>query len=137
SYLREWNTGVLYRPEIPEVVKNLASRFRLAVVTNTHWESLVPTHLANIGIAGYFDAVIMSVQVGRRKPHPAIYAEALNRLRITAQSAIFAGDTYLADYAGPVAAGMSAFVIDPYAKYDVPADRRLAALRDLPVRLGI
>lgn len=135
AYIREWNTAVVYPPGMPELVAVLADRFRLAVVTNTHQQDLVPDHLAAMGIACHIDAVITSVEVGWRKPHPAIYAEALDRLGITAARAVFAGDTYSADYAGPATAGMTAFLIDPARRHDIPPSHRLRSLADLPGRL--
>lgn len=137
AYLSEWNSGVGYPPDIAELVGALAGSFRLGVVTNTHHADLVPGHLSAMGIAHHFDAVVTSVEVGWRKPHPAIYATALRRLGIIAQNAVFTGDSHAADYAGPVAAGMTAFLIDPDEQSGVPADRRLRSLHDLPERLAI
>jgi putative hydrolase of the HAD superfamily len=54
---------------------------------------------------------------------------------VTPADAVFVGDTYAADYAGPVAAGMAAFLIDPGRRHDIPAARRLESLADLPPRL--
>ena len=105
------------------------------MVSNTNQADLVPGHLAAMGIDRYLDAVVTSVEVGWRKPHPAIYAAALGRLEISPASAVFVGDTYEADYAGPVAAGMAAFLIDPERRHDIPAARRLESLADLPRRL--
>jgi putative hydrolase of the HAD superfamily len=135
SFVREWSRCVRYPPGIRELVAGLAGRYRLAVVSNTNQAGLVQGHLAAMGIDGYLDAVITSVEVGWRKPHPAIYAAALGRLEISPESAVFAGDTYEADYAGPVAAGMTAFLIDPARRHDIPAARRLESLDDLPGRL--
>ncbi len=36
TYLREWNTGVVYPPGTPQIIDSLADRFQLAIVTNTH-----------------------------------------------------------------------------------------------------
>jgi len=136
EYLAEWNTGVVYPPGIAELVAALAGRFRLAVVTNTHKADLVPGHLSAMGIAHHFDAVVTSVEVGWRKPHPAIYALALRRLGITADAAVFAGDSYAADYLGPSAAGLTAFLIDPAEQHPIPAERRLRSLHDLPAKVS-
>lgn len=136
AYLAEWNSGVRYPSGMTELVRALASRYRLAVVTNTHEPGLVPGHLAAMGIAPHVDVVVTSVEVGWRKPHPAIYAQALRRLGIGAPSAVFAGDTYGADYVGPIAAGIAAFLIDPEGRHDIPAERRLHSLADLPTRLA-
>ncbi len=137
AYLGEWNAGVIYPVTTSQIVDALASRYRLAVVTNTHHAELVPDHLAAMGIAAQFDAVITSVETGWRKPHPAIYAETLHRLGSAAASSVFVGDSFVADYAGPQAVGITAFLIDPTGQHDVPDDRRLRSLVDLPERLGI
>jgi putative hydrolase of the HAD superfamily len=137
SYLREWNTGVVYPSTTANIVSRLADYFRLAVVTNTHQLDLVPNHLVAMNIAKYFATVVTSVEVGWRKPHPAIYAEAFDRLRITAAEAAFVGDTYTADYAGPIAVGMAAFLIDPNQENDIPAEGRLRSLSELPDRLRL
>jgi putative hydrolase of the HAD superfamily len=79
---------------------------------------------------------VTSVEVGLRKPHPTIYAEALLRVGVAAQDAVFVGDSYAADYLGPEAAGLTAFLIDPAEQYGIPASRRLRSLHDLPVRLN-
>ncbi len=136
AYVHEWNTAVVYPPGMTELVGTLAARFRLAVVSNTHQRDLVPDHLAAMGIAHHMDAVITSVDVGWRKPHPSIYAVALRRLGITAASAVFVGDSYGADYAGPAAAGMTSFLIDPAHQHDVPDSQRLSSLADLSGRLA-
>jgi putative hydrolase of the HAD superfamily len=135
AYLREWNAGVSYPPGVPELVAGLARQFRLAVVTNTHQADLVPAHLAAMRIDHHLAAVVTSVEVGWRKPHPAIYAAALRRLDADPAQVAFVGDTYDADYAGPRAAGMTAFLIDPGHRHDIPAGHRLASLADLPARL--
>jgi putative hydrolase of the HAD superfamily len=135
AYLREWNAGVSYLPGTAALVAGLARQFRLAVVTNTHQADLVPAHLAALRIDHHLAAVVTSVEVGWRKPHPAMYAAALSRLDADPAATAFVGDTYDADYAGPVAAGMTAFLIDPGRRHDIPAGRRLGSLADLPARL--
>jgi putative hydrolase of the HAD superfamily len=136
EYVREWNTGVRYAAEIAGCVRRLAREYRLAVVTNTHQPDLVPNHLATMGLSECFDAVITSVEVGWRKPHPAIYATALDALGVDAGAAVFVGDTYVPDFVGPSQAGMTAYLIDPFRRSPVPAERRLDSVLDLPAKLG-
>lgn len=135
TYLEEWNAGVRYPAWMAETIRALATGHRLAVVTNTHHPALVPDHLAAMGIAEHFDAVVTSVEVGRRKPHPAIYAEALQRAGADPGETVFVGDTFGADFRGPQEAGMTAFLIDPAGRHPVPEHRRLGSLADLPPRL--
>jgi putative hydrolase of the HAD superfamily len=135
GYLAEWSAGVSYPPGVVELVRSLSEVYRLAVVTNTHQPDLVPGHLAAMGLLEVMDAVVTSVEVGRRKPHPAIYAAAVERLGIEPGAAVFVGDTYAADFAGPEKFGMTAYLIDPAGLADVPDGRRLGDVLDLPARL--
>ncbi|WP_159079191.1 HAD family hydrolase [Plantactinospora sp. BC1] len=135
EYVREWNTGVRYLPGVPELVRDLHRDHRLAVVTNTHQPGLVPDHLAAMGLAQYFDAVVASVELGWCKPHPRIYATALEILGIDAGSAVFVGDSYRPDFVGPERAGIRAYLIDPERRSPVPEARRLDSILDLPARL--
>jgi putative hydrolase of the HAD superfamily len=134
-FVTEWNQSVLYLDGLRDWIDALSQRFRLAIVSNTHESRLVPGHLATMGIADYFDVVVLSVDVGWRKPHPAIYAAALQRLGIQARDAVFVGDTHVADYVGPQEVGMTAYLIDPDGLADVPSHRRLSSVLDLSQRL--
>lgn len=134
-YLREWNVGVRYPPGLPDLVRGLARGHRLAVVSNTHQPDLVPNHLAAMGIDGCFEAVITSVEVGWRKPHPEIYARTLRTLGVDASAAVFVGDSYGPDFLGPERAGITAYLIDPGYAAPVPGDRRLDSVFALPARL--
>jgi putative hydrolase of the HAD superfamily len=131
-YLAEWSAGVVEPPGLAAFLTGLRRTHRLAVVSNTHSSTMVPDLMRRAGIAGLFDAVVLSVDVGRRKPHPAMYATALDALRIAPDEAIFVGDSYSADFAGPGAAGITAFLIDPRKSADVPAERRIDSVFDLP-----
>ncbi|HEY0530945.1 MAG TPA: HAD family hydrolase [Actinoplanes sp.] len=133
-YLAEWSAGVVVPRGLEELLRGLSRAHRLAVVSNTHSSTMVPDLLQRAGIADLFDAVVLSVDVGRRKPHPKIYATALAATGTPAEEAIFVGDSYPADFAGPDAAGITAFLIDPGKSADVPAERRIDSVFDLPTR---
>lgn len=49
-------------------------------------------------------------------------------------SVAFVGDSHAADYVGPLAAGMDAYLIDPDDRHDVPPDHRLASVLDIEAR---
>jgi putative hydrolase of the HAD superfamily len=112
-YLEEWSTGVRDIEGIAPMLAEIGARHRLAVVTNTHSPHLVPAHLRRMGIDGAFEAVVTSIEVGHRKPHPAIYAHTLSQLCLEPRRCVFVGDTVAADYIGPRAVGMHAVLVDP------------------------
>lgn len=136
TYLDEWNTGVTPIAGVADALAHLAHDHRLAVVTNTHHPSLVPEHLDAMGVSPHLEVVITSVEVGWRKPHPAIYRAALEAMQADPATSTFVGDTRIPDYDGPREMGMHALLIDPGRNHDVPEEHRLNSVRDLPERLS-
>ena len=135
-YIGEWDAGVTHLEGLAEWLSGLARDYRLAIVSNVHEAYLVPSHLEKMGLKDAFDAVILSVEVGWRKPHPEIYAAALQALGTQADQAVFVGDTHAADFVGPERAGIRSFLIDPLDRAGVPAARRLDTIFDLSTRLA-
>jgi HAD superfamily hydrolase (TIGR01509 family) len=82
---------------------------RLAVVANT-WPDpprLVRRDLAELGVAGRVDAIVLSGEVGVRKPHAAIFERALAALRVDPLETLHVGDRLLDDVAGASALGIT------------------------------
>jgi len=80
---------------------------RLGLVSNAiDPPDLLHRDLAELGIAQRLDAAVFSSEVGRRKPDPAIFRVALERLEVAPERALFVGDTVAADVAGAAALGM-------------------------------
>jgi putative hydrolase of the HAD superfamily len=73
--------------------------------TDPGW--LLRVDLERQGLAPYLDAVVFSSEVGKRKPHPAIYEAALSELGVAAERTLFVGDRLVEDIAGPGKLGMT------------------------------
>lgn len=87
--------------------------YRVGVVTNSIFPGeLFEPRLAELGLAGYVDAVVSSADVGWSKPDPRPYVATLERLGIEPQEALFIGDRLDTDIAGARAAGLRAVLID-------------------------
>lgn len=137
AYLPEWNAGVYHLDGLADWVRGLAQSYRLAIVSNTHEPYLVPNHLAKMGLSDAFELIVLSVEVGWRKPHPGIYATALDGLGLRPEQAVFVGDNHQADYVGPRQAGMTAYLIDPHRRVaGVPDEHRLDSIFQLSERLS-
>jgi putative hydrolase of the HAD superfamily len=76
----------------------------IAICSNWDWDLLEAIESA--GLDGRADVVVSSAWVGARKPHPRIYTHTLARLGVEPGDALFVGDTWGPDVAGPLAAGM-------------------------------
>jgi HAD superfamily hydrolase (TIGR01509 family) len=68
--------------------------------------SLLHRDLEHFGVASRLDVALFSSEVGRRKPDPAIFEQALGELGVEPARALFVGDTLATDIAGAKALGM-------------------------------
>lgn len=134
-YIQEWSAPVAPVPGVAEFLTGLRDRHRLAVVSNTHSPTMIPGLLAAWGWTALFDAVVLSVDVGFRKPHPTMYATALAALSVPASEAVFVGDSLVPDHTGPTAAGIDSYLIDPAGVTNVPPAARLTSVLDLQAGL--
>lgn len=134
-YLAEWSSAVRPVPGVEALLAGLAGDYRLAVVTNTHDPAMVPSILAAMGVRGLFEEVVTSVEVGFRKPHPAIYEAAVRALGVRAAECVFVGDTVGPDYDGPKRFGTAARLVGGGPGDGVPPADRLGSVLDLPGRL--
>ena len=81
--------------------------------TNTNY---IYKSLENLGLSNSFDCVIVSEDVGWRKPHPAIFKKFLDTLNVKAEETLFVGDDLECDIVGAKQIGMKAakIVSDDY-----------------------
>jgi putative hydrolase of the HAD superfamily len=121
-----------------DLLARLAVRHRLAVVSNFDHGPTARAVLSQHGIAHHFAAVLISADFGRRKPHPAIFHEALRRLDVAPAEALHVGDTHAEDVMGAHAAGLDVAWLAPAdGRGDPPATHRIRELAALPALLAI
>ena len=104
--------------------------FRLAIVSN--WDCSLHSVLGELGLAAAVDTTVVSAEVGSPKPAPAIFEEALRRLRCNSSEAIFVGDSRETDVLGARGAGIRALLLErgqPSSETD--EIERISSLLDL------
>jgi putative hydrolase of the HAD superfamily len=85
-------------------------------------------------VAHHFEQVFTSVEIGVRKPTPAIFQHALEALGIQPEGAVYIGDSHAADYQGATSAGLKCILIDHKREYlEVP--HRVESLFELEKHL--
>lgn len=125
------------RPALDRV----AGHYRLGLVSNGLAADQRPK-LDDFDLGRFFPVVVISEEVGVRKPDPAIFAHALGRLGTIGRPAAYIGDNPQHDVAGAHAAGLAAIWLRrPGGWHDVAsaaeADAELRSLADLPALLGV
>jgi putative hydrolase of the HAD superfamily len=101
-------------PGAADGIRALASRFKLAIVSDTGFASgrAQDRLLEQDGLLQHFSATIYSVDVGHSKPRPEPFQRALEALGASPCEAIHVGDIERTDIAGALAVGMRAIRID-------------------------
>jgi HAD superfamily hydrolase (TIGR01549 family) len=83
-----------------EVVRRLARRYRLAVLSNFDDGETGRAIVGDTGVADLFETILISADLELRKPNPAIFHELLGRLELAPAEVLFVGDTPREDVAG-------------------------------------
>ncbi|OGK98245.1 MAG: hypothetical protein A3E31_17760 [Candidatus Rokubacteria bacterium RIFCSPHIGHO2_12_FULL_73_22] len=120
------------------LLRRLAGRHRLAVVSNFDYSPTALDILERAGVAELFGAIVVSDAIGWRKPRREIFDAALGRLGARPEEALFVGDRADIDVAGAQGVGMDAAWLNPGA---APLPGTVAAptfeIRDLAELAGI
>ncbi len=119
------------------VIRNLAKKIQLGVISNG---SLDVQHqkLETLGIKHLFRCIVLSEEVGIRKPKPGIFWKATTLLDRRPEECLYVGDSYNTDIAGAKKAGMQACWFNPkgasLSQKDVKPDFEIHTLYEI---LGI
>jgi len=99
------------RTSAKATLQKLSQSYKLGIVSNYTYAPLIYAGLRKLKISDFFDAVLVSQEVGWRKPSPEIFQEALRRLRVKAEEVVYVGDTPLEDIEGAKNVGMKTVFI--------------------------
>lgn len=94
-------------PDVLEVLQGLQVRgVTMGVLSN--WDTRLGALLEGLGLMSYFRHVVLSAVVGWEKPHPRIFAAALELAGVPAGQVLHVGDNYRQDVIGARQAGIYA-----------------------------
>ncbi len=100
---------------------------KLAVISN--WDERLGPLLRQLRLDRFFQAIVVSHEVGYLKPSPAIFLEAAAQLELATEKILHVGDQEQEDIQGAQAAGMQALLIRRGGP-SVPG-RQIASLSEL------
>lgn len=116
-----------------------AKGLRLGIITNSVWPAALLRQLLEAsGLAGYFQTVVSSADVGFRKPSPAIFDAALKQMDASASESAYVGDRRKEDVVGAQQAGLRCILLKPQNAPDDPGpepDAVIHSLAELPAAL--
>lgn len=106
-------------PEAESVLEAIYGRCQLGVISNTSSER-VRDVLKGSGLDKFFRVVVLSRDVGVRKPHPKIFLHALERIGVKPEEALHVGDSIEHDVAGAKKVGMRSVWIGSGLEHEEP-----------------
>jgi putative hydrolase of the HAD superfamily len=134
---RDFGDAAVWEP-FPDAVPALealrAAGMRIAVVSN--WDGRLRRILADNGLSPWFDAVVISAEVGWRKPHPAIFRRALEATGAAPGEVLHCGDSVGDDVEGARAVGIRPVLLAREGRASPPGVESVGDLRALADLVG-
>lgn len=109
---------VAYPDTKPTLERLRARGFTVGLVSNA--TDLARRVMDRLDLSQYFEFMVLSEEVGVRKPAPGIFKIALDAAGKPPNRTLFVGDRYAADIVGATRAGMHAVLVDREGIYKNP-----------------
>ena len=119
ALLTAFDGPVTGREGAHEAVEAAADRGPVGVCSNCSLPGLVERTLARADLDGAFDAVVTSVDCGRRKPHDVAFTTVCDRLGVDPPDLVHVGDDPRCDGGGRTA-GVTVVLVDEVSLVDLP-----------------
>lgn len=94
-----------------EILEYLAEKYVLHIITNG-FEEVQQKKMASSGILPFFKTVTTSEEAGVKKPHPEIFAMAIQKSGAESANSVMIGDNYEADIVGAHRFGLKTIFLD-------------------------
>jgi putative hydrolase of the HAD superfamily len=122
-------------PDVRPVLDRLRARYRLAIVSD-HQAAYCLSELRTLGLADYFDPIVISSEHGFRKPDPRLFCHALEDVGAAVHEAVYVGNDLHHDVEGAHGAGLRCVLFSSGPKkhhpYSTPADYVIHHFGQLP-----
>jgi putative hydrolase of the HAD superfamily len=138
EFCEEFMTYVHIDENAKAMLTSLHGKYKLGIVSNFAIPECVFKLLKASSLDSFFDVVVVSAAINKRKPSPEIFETALKTLGVSAAEAVFVGDTMDADIEGAKAAGMRAIYVERRVQKEsekCSPDQTVKSLSELPRRL--
>jgi putative hydrolase of the HAD superfamily len=122
-------------PDVRPVLDDLRVRYRLAIVSD-HQAAYGLSELRTVGLADYFDPIVISSEHGFRKPDTRLFLRALEGAGATVREAVYVGNDLYHDVEGAHRAGLKCVLFSSgqrkHHPYSTPADYVIHHFGQLP-----
>lgn len=117
-------------PETAEVLAALAARGHVLGIAS-NFDRRLRGLVDNLSVLRLVRFLVLSSEVGWRKPAPAFFAEMCHQAGSPPEQVLYVGDDPINDYKGARAAGVQAVLLDPDAESGLPSEVCIPSLNQL------
>jgi HAD superfamily hydrolase (TIGR01549 family) len=93
-------------PGTLEMLETLKSAFRLGLLSNFTHAPAAKKIIERLGLSPHFDVVLISGELGYRKPHPLVFRRLVEDLNVAEDQILYVGDDPEPDIQGALRAGL-------------------------------
>jgi len=106
-FFQDYINSLYLREGAEKLIQKALRHGWVGLISNFTRAPVIYSSMSQLGISGFFDAIVVSEEIGWRKPSAHIFNEALSKLKIKASEAVFIGDSPLEDIKGAKDAGLT------------------------------
>jgi HAD superfamily hydrolase (TIGR01549 family) len=132
-FFEDYVNSLKLRPCAKNMLQRVSADHKLGLISNFTYAPVIYAGLRKLGINQFFNAVLVSEEVGWRKPSEKIFEEALRRLGVTGEETVYVGDSPLEDIKGAKTLGMRTIFV-PSQFYSLESLHESLQKPDLIVR---
>lgn len=111
SFAKGFTRYVSLDEDVVSTLQRLHNKYKLGIVSNFAIPECIWKLLEKYNLKKFFDVIVISAEVNKRKPSPEIFQKALRSLDAAPSETVFVGDTLNMDVEGAKRAGMKAILI--------------------------
>jgi putative hydrolase of the HAD superfamily len=107
-------------PGTPEMLETLKGLYHLGLLSNFTHGPAAREIIDQIGLTSFFDVVLISGELGYRKPHPVIYRQFIQQLGVRRNRILYVGDDPEPDIIGAQQAGLQCVWFTYVRDHNIP-----------------
>ena len=104
AYFSPWELTVY--DDVYPILDQLVIKYPLGLISNFTHSPFVHQALQRFNLHQYFKTIIISDDLGWRKPHPNIFSKFIENMKVSANNVLFIGDDLKSDVLGAQNVGM-------------------------------
>ncbi len=106
AYFSAFTEHAALIPGTLQMLEVLKKDYRLGLLSNFTHAPAAKGILTQLGLTPFFDVILISGDIGYRKPHPITFSTLIERLNVPKEQIVFVGDNPVADIQGSQQAGL-------------------------------